>query len=222
MKLKCIAAAAYAALLTACAATGAVGLFQDFKVNGETVTAGYQQGLFDDQMARGQTDTQALRSAVKALAVEHFALTQATEKTGLTDDPAVLRRIDAARVRILAQALSEKELRAHPLTENDLQAAYQKLKADYGPSEYHVRQIFVDNETDEKALEEKLTKRPASFARLAKDANDNKVLADRAGDMGWVGLTAFAEPTLRDAVKTTKAGTNSALIRTQAVCMRSL
>ena len=76
MKFKLAAIALSTAVLTACATSGAMSLFKDFKVNGQTVTAAYQQGLYDDQIAAGQKDSAQLREAVKALAVERFAVQQ--------------------------------------------------------------------------------------------------------------------------------------------------
>ena len=47
---------------------------------------------------------------------------------------------------------------------------YEKIDAlrEYGSSEYHVRQIFVNNEADSKALTAKLSKKPSAFAEYAR------------------------------------------------------
>ncbi len=215
MQTKFLAAIACTAVLSACA-TNAVGLFKDFKVNGQTVTAAYQQGLYDDQIAAGQKDSAQLREAVKALAVERFAVQQEAEKTGIASDPAVQRRIETARIQILAQAISADYLRRSPLSEAQVLATYKQAQKEYGNNEYHVRQIFVDNEADANALKAKLAKRPSSFVELAKTANDNKALAQRSGDMGWVSASVFKDPAFKAAILKTKAGSNAEVIKSQA------
>lgn len=142
MQTKFLAAIACTAVLSACA-TNAVGLFKDFKVNGQTVTAAYQQGLYDDQIAAGQKDSTQLREAVKALAVERFAVQQEAEKTGIASDPAVQRRIEAARIQILAQAISTDYLKKSPLSEAQILATYKQAQKEYGNNEYHVRQMIT-------------------------------------------------------------------------------
>lgn len=216
MKLKFAVIAVSSAVLTACATSGAMSLFKDFKVNGETVPAAYQQGLYDDQIAAGRTDSTQLREAVKSLAVERFAVRQAAEKSGIASDPVVLRRIDAAKTQILAQAISADYLKKAPITEEQVRIAYQRAQREYGSSEYHVRQIFVNNEADSKALTAKLAKKPSAFAEYARTDNDNAQLAQRSGDMGWMSSSVFRDPALKAAVLRTKPGTNSQAIKTQA------
>ena len=216
MKLKFAVIAVSTAVLTACATSGAMSLFKDFKVNGETVPAAYQQGLYEDQIAAGRTDSPQLREAVKSLAVERFAVRQAAEKSGIASDPVVLRRINAAKTQILAQAISADYLKKAPITEEQVRAAYQKAQREYGSTEYHVRQIFVSNETDAKALMDKLAKKPSAFTEYARTDNDNAQLAQRSGDMGWLSASVFRDPALKAALLRTKPGTNSKAIKTQA------
>lgn len=216
LKTKFLTAIACTAVLTACATNAATSLFKDFKVNGQTVTASYQQGLYNDQIANGQKDSAQLRDAVKALAVERFAVRQEAEKTGIANDPVVQRRIEAAQIQILAQAISADYLKKSPIPEAQVLATYKQAQKEYGNNEYHIRQIFVDNEADANALKAKLAKRPSSFAEYAKTDNDNKALAQRSGDMGWVSASVFKDPEFKAAVLRTKAGSNAEVIKSKA------
>ena len=216
LKTKFLTAIACTAVLTACATNAATSLFKDFKVNGQTVTASYQQGLYNDQIANGQKDSAQLRDAVKALAVERFAVRQEAEKTGIANDPVVQRRIEAAQIQILAQAISADYLKKSPIPEAQVVATYKQAQKEYGNNEYRIRQIFVDNEADANALKAKLAKRPSSFAEYAKTDNDNKALAQRSGDMGWVSASVFKDPEFKAAVLRTKAGSNAEVIKSKA------
>lgn len=207
--MKILTLSACAVVLTACATSGAMSLFKDFKVNGETVPAAYQQGLYDDQISAGRTDSTQLREAVKSLSIERFAVRQAAEKSGIATDPVVLRRIDAAKTQILAQAISADYLKKAPITEEQVRAAYRKAQREYGSTEYHVRQIFVDNEADAKALTAKLAKKPSAFAEYARTDNDNAQLARRSGDMGWVSASVYRDPAFKAAILKTKPGSNA-------------
>lgn len=211
-----LAAVATAATLLAACATQAVSLFQDFKVNGETVPAAYQQGLYDDQLAAGKADSEELRIAVKNLAVERFAIRQAADQAGLSNDPAVQRRIEAARLQILTSALASNYLKTNPVTDGDVLVAYNRAQIAYGDKEYQVRQIFVKDEAQMKRISEALKKKPASFAALAAAQTDDKVLAGKQGDMGWLSVSAFKDPALADIVKKTPAGTNAQVFKSNA------
>ena len=216
MQIKFVAVAACAAILTACATNAATSLFKDFKVNGQTVSAAYQQGLYDDQLTAGQKDSPELRNAVKSLAIEHFVVRDAAFKSGVADDPAVNRKIEAARIRILEQAIAADYLKKNPITESQVQAAYKRAQTEYGTTEYHVKQIFVDNEKDATALKAKLDKRPNDFSALAKSENDSEPLAQRSGDMGWVSASVFKDPAVKDVVLKAKPGSKAQLVKSQA------
>ena len=214
-KTKLLSAVVCAALLTACA-TNATGIFKDFKVNGQTVSAQYQQGLYDDLIASGQKESDQLKAAIKEVAIEQFAIRQEAEKTEIATNPAVMRRIENAKIQILTQALVADYLKKSPIQEQQVAAAYHQEQRAYGPSEYHVFQIFVDNESDANALKAQLLKKPGTFAELAKTKNDSKQLADRSGDMGWISPSTIKVPELKNAIIQTKVGTNADMVKTQA------
>ena len=205
MKVKILAAAAAAMMLGACAATGAVSLFKDFKVNGQTVTSAYQTGIYDDLIAGGQKDSQELRNLVKAVAVERTALLQEAAKQGIDKDPRVLRQIEAARVQILANQLSAAYLKDNPVSEAEILAAYNQAKAQYGENEYHVRQIFIKDEARAREVLDQLNKKPARFEALAK-TGDDKVLAANSGDMGWIAVNTFKDKRIGDLIARTQPG----------------
>ena len=213
MKFAVIAASSI--VLSACAASGAMSLFKDFKVNGETVSSAYLQGLYDEQLASGRSDSTQLREAVKNLAIERVAVRQEAEKSGIANNPAVLRRLEAAKTQILAQAISADYLKKSPISEDQVRAAYQKAQREYGSTEYHVRQIFVNNEADAKALTAKLAKKPSAFVEYARTDNDNAQLAQRAGDMGWVSAAVYRDPAFKAAILKTKPGTNAAAFKSK-------
>jgi peptidyl-prolyl cis-trans isomerase C len=71
------------------------------------------------------------------------------------------------RKELLAKALIDDYLRKHPVSDEAIQAEFDKIKAKSGDKEYHVRHILVSSDKDAKAIIAKLKK--ASFEKLAKE-----------------------------------------------------
>lgn len=206
MKAKILAVAAVSLMLGACAATGAVSLFKDIKVNGDTVSAAFQKGLYDDLIASGQPESPQLLDVAKKMAIERTALVQEAHKLKIDKDPVIQRQIDNARVSILVNRLNSDFLKANPVTDAEIQAAYEKAKEEYGDSEFHMRRIFFKDEAKARDALAKLTKSPGKFQSFAKQSDD-KTMAEKGGDMGWVSPSVFKDKREIDMVKATKAGT---------------
>ena len=70
---------------------------------------------------------------------------QAAEKDGLQKDPKVSARLDLLRTQILAEAASEKFIKANTITDADLKAEYDTQVAGM-PKEYKARHILVEKQ----------------------------------------------------------------------------
>ena len=62
------------------------------------------------------------------------------------------RAIDNARNQILIQGLAQDWAKKNPVSDADLQKAYEADKASYGDTEYQVRHILVKTEDQAKNL----------------------------------------------------------------------
>ncbi len=127
---------------------------------------------------------------------------QAATKDGLQNDPAVKARVWLLSQQMLAQAGTEKYLKAHPVSESEVKAEYDAQVA-HMPMEYKARHILV--ETKEKADEIiKQLKGGADFAKLA--AQDSKDPSGKSGgELGWFSLQTMVKP-FADAVAALKKG----------------
>jgi len=124
-------------------------------------------------------------------------------KDGLEKDPDVAARLDVLRMRVLADAESQKFLKGKEPTDAELHAEYDAALASMDKTEYHARHILVDSKERAEALIKKI-KGGAKFEDVAKaDSIDNS--KSNGGDLGWFTLSRMVKP-FGDAVKSLKKG----------------
>jgi len=164
----------------------------------QAVSGGAQEAPTDEQKA--QMLDQLINMTLAA---------QAAEKDGLAKDTAVQSRIDLLRTQILAEAASEKFIKANPVSEEELKAEYDTQVAAM-PKEYKARHILVETkETAESIIRElQAVTDPAkladNFATLAeKESKDSS--GKSGGDLGWFSPQTMVKP-FADAVAALEKG----------------
>jgi peptidyl-prolyl cis-trans isomerase C len=78
---------------------------------------------------------------------------------------------DLARQAIYIRAFVQDFVKKHPISDQDLKAAYDKMKTQMGNTEYKVRHILVEQEDEAKTIIANL-KKGAKFDDLAKQSKD--------------------------------------------------
>jgi peptidyl-prolyl cis-trans isomerase C len=128
---------------------------------------------------------------------------QAAEKDGLAANPEVKARADLLNAQILAEAASDKYIKAHPVSESEVKAEYDRQVAAM-PKEYKARHILVET----KEIAESLIRDLAAggdFAKLAKAESKDPGSAKAGGDLGWFSGTSMVKP-FSDAVASLQKG----------------
>jgi peptidyl-prolyl cis-trans isomerase C len=124
-------------------------------------------------------------------------------KDGLEKDPDVAARLEVLRMRVLADAESQKYLKGKEPSDAELHAEYDTAIAAMDKTEYHARHILVDSKEKAEALIKKI-KGGAKFEDVAKaESSDNSKTS--GGDLGWFTLARMVKP-FGDAVKGLKKG----------------
>ena len=124
-------------------------------------------------------------------------------KDGLEKEPEIAARLDVLRMRVLADAESQKYLKGKEPTDAELHTEYDSAIASMDKTEYHARHILVDSKEKAEALIKKI-KGGAKFEDVAKsDSSDNS--KNNGGDLGWFTLARMVKP-FGDAVKGLKKG----------------
>jgi peptidyl-prolyl cis-trans isomerase C len=117
---------------------------------------------------------------------------QAGEKEGLQNDPAVQARIQLLRTQILAEAATEKYIKAHPVSESELKADYDAQIASMG-KEYKARHILVDSKEKAEAIIKQLNA-GGDFAKIAEKESKDPGSAKNGGDLGWFSAQTMVKP----------------------------
>jgi peptidyl-prolyl cis-trans isomerase C len=124
-------------------------------------------------------------------------------KDGLEKDPDVATSLQVLRLRILADAESQKYLKDKEPTDAELHAEYDTAVGGLDKTEYHARHILVATKEQGEAAIKKV-KGGAKFEDVAKAESTDTSKAS-GGDLGWFTLARMAKP-FGDAVKTLKKG----------------
>ncbi|HEY6772489.1 MAG TPA: peptidylprolyl isomerase [Oxalicibacterium sp.] len=172
-------------------------------VNGKPVPSSRADMMVKQMAAQGQKDTPELRAMIKEELINREILVQEADKLGLGTTPDVKAQLEIARQSILIRALVGDYLKKNPVKDADVQAEYDKFRAQASDKEYHARHILVETEDEAKAIIAKL-KGGAKFEDLAKQSKDPGS-AGNGGDLDWAAPQAFVKP-FSDAMVSLKKG----------------
>jgi peptidyl-prolyl cis-trans isomerase C len=158
----------------------------------QAVTGGQQQEPLTDEQ-KSQLRDQLINMTLAA---------QSAEKDGLAKDPQVAARLELLRTQILAEAASEKFVKAHPVSDADLKAEFDAQVASM-PKEYKARHILVEKkETAESIIRE--LQAGGDFSKLAKEESKDSI-GQAGGDLGWFSPQTMVKP-FADAVVALEKG----------------
>lgn len=153
-------------------------------VNGTVVTQGELDMLMRTQPGQREVPPAARAHMLDNLTLQILASQEAV-KAGFDKKPEVQDQIDMSRTSILAQSFVKDYFANHKPSDAELQAAYDKMKADASGTQYHARHILVKTEAEAKAIIAKLNKDPKVFGDLAKAQSQDPVSKVKGGDLGW-------------------------------------
>ena len=174
-------------------------------VNGVTIPQARIDAMNKELTAQGQPDSPERSAAVKDELINREVLAQAAQKRGLDKTPEVQQQIEVAKQAVLIKALFDSELKAHPISDADLEKQYEQFKSSMGTNEYKVSHILVDNEAEAKAIIEQLKKNPNDFGKIAKEKSKDPGSKDNNGDLDWGPAARYVKP-FADAVQSQPKG----------------
>ncbi|MGZ5200472.1 MAG: peptidylprolyl isomerase [Telluria sp.] len=173
-------------------------------VNGKAIPSSRVDAMVKQVVAQGQAqDNPKLREQIKQELIAREVLMQEATKEGYDKKPEVKQALENARQTIMVNALAREYISKHPVSDADVQAEYDKFKAQTGDKEYHVRHILVETEQQAKDIIAKI-KGGAKFEDLAKQSKDTGT-ANSGGDLDWAVPSAFP-PEFGNAVKSLQKG----------------
>jgi peptidyl-prolyl cis-trans isomerase C len=173
-------------------------------VNGVTIPQSRFEAMSKELEAQGHGPSPEREQAIKDELVSREVLAQAAKRRGLDKDPQVQAQMEMARQAVLVRALLDNELKAHPVSDADLEKQYEQFKGSMGTNEYKVRHILVDSEAEAKSIIDQLNK-GADFAKLAKEKSKDPGSKENGGDLDWGPAGRYVKP-FADAVQALPKG----------------
>jgi peptidyl-prolyl cis-trans isomerase C len=182
-------------------------------VNGVTIPQSRVDAMNRELTTQGQPDTPERHNAVKEELVNREVLAQAAQKRGLDKNPDVMAQMDMARQAVLVRALFEGEMKANPITDDQLKAQYEVFKSQMGTNEYRVRHILVDKEDEAKAAIADIQK-GGDFAKIAKEKSKDPGSKENGGDLDWGPAARYVKPFSDAVLKLNKGATTAEPVKT--------
>jgi len=167
----------------------------DPTVNGTTVSQARIDAVAAMMQAQGQGQAEEGAAKPQDQARDQLitaeVLRQEAVRKGLDKQPDVRIELENLQAMTLARHLIQDYQKANPVTESELKAEYDKLKAQMPVKKsYHAEHILVKTEAEARAIIVSLKKgRP--FERLAREKSLDTGSKANGGDLGWNDPESF-------------------------------
>jgi parvulin-like peptidyl-prolyl isomerase len=155
-------------------------------VNGVPIRPALFQQALQQALAQGRTDSPQLREAITAQLIARELFVQAATKQGLDKDPQVQAIAEEAKRTAMIQRYMRQVVKPTPVTEEQVRAHYEKVKAGVGPREFKLRVMLLPNAARAKEMRAELAK-GKDFAELARQWS-LAPSATRGGELQWVSF----------------------------------
>ena len=159
-------------------------------VNGKPVPKARVDALIEQATKQGQPKTPELEQQARDEVVMREMFMQEAEKRGMGASPEYKQQMEFARQQIMIRELFTDFQKKNPVTDADVQAEYDKYKAQASGTEYRARHILVDKEDEAKALIKEING-GAKFEDVAKKHSKDPGSAEHGGDLDFAKPDAY-------------------------------
>jgi peptidyl-prolyl cis-trans isomerase C len=153
-------------------------------VNGVAIPASRAEVLLRERASQGAPDNEAMHDAVREDLINREIIAQEAARTGYTKNRQLQAELDLVRQTVIVQHYIADWLHKHPVTDAEVQKAYDEAKSRSGGKEYKVRHILLPTEDEAKQVIAELEK-GAKFEDLAKKSKDEGT-REHGGELGWM------------------------------------
>jgi peptidyl-prolyl cis-trans isomerase C len=172
-------------------------------VNGKPVPMARVDALIKTA-THGQEAPPEVKAQAKDQVVMREIFAQEAEKQGVAGTADYKMQLELVRQTVLINTLFQNFIKAHPVSDADAQAEYNKIKAEQTGLEYDARHILVDSEDEAKKLIAQI-KAGAKFEDLAKKNSKDTGSAENGGDLDWAKPASYV-PEFSTALQGLKKG----------------
>ena len=182
-------------------------------VNGKPIPKSRVDFIVKQRASQGQPDSEQTRRQILDNLITQEVVAQEADRKGFAKSADVRAQLDLMRQQVLVQALIQDYLKQHPVTDEEMKAEYEKVKAARGDKEYKARHILVDKEPEAKDIIAQL-KKGAKFEDLAKQSKDPGS-KDKGGDLDWNPPSTYVKPFAEALAKLEKGKFTETPVQTQ-------
>ena len=153
-------------------------------VNGKPVPQARVDALLKTATQAGREVPPEVKAQARDQVVMREIFAQEAEKQGIAGTAEYKMQLELVRQTVLINTLFQNFIKAHPISDADAQAEYNRIKAEQSGMEYDARHILVDSEDEAKKLIAQI-KAGAKFEDLAKKSSKDTGSAENGGDLGF-------------------------------------
>jgi peptidyl-prolyl cis-trans isomerase C len=164
--------------------------------------------------SRGQQLPPDIEKLVRDKVVTDEILVQEAERRGLGASADFKQQMDMARQSILIGLLAAEVDKKSAASDAEVQAEYDKFKAQASGTEYRARHILVEKEDDAKAIVAQL-KAGAKFEDLAKKNSKDPGSAENGGDLDFANAGSYVPEFSQAMTKLSKGQYTDVPVKTQ-------
>ena len=133
----------------------------------------------------GQANNPEMRKMILDQMIMQTLTAQEAQKKGLDKKPEIASQLELTRQSVLSNAYLQDYMSHDAITDQALNAEYEKVKPQLTAPEYKARHILVEKEDTANNLIAQLKKNPKAFESLAKANSLDPGSKVHGGDLGW-------------------------------------
>ncbi|RCW72715.1 peptidylprolyl isomerase [Pseudorhodoferax soli] len=185
-------------------------------VNGKAVPKARVDALAEQMARAGRPVTPDQEGQLREEVIMREVFMQEAQKRGLDASPDFQAQMEFARQSLLVRELLVDYQKAHPVTDAEVQAEYDKVKAANSSEgkEYKAQHILVEKEADAKAIIASL-KKGGKFEDIAKKQSKDPGSGANGGDLGWANPAGYVKEFGDALTKLKKGQTTDVPVKTQ-------
>ena len=183
-------------------------------VNGKAVPTARVEALAKQVQASGRQLDEATRAQLKEEVIMREVFMQEAEKRGVAGGADYKTQMELARQTLMIRALFANEESAHPVTDADVKAEYDKFATANAGKEFRARHILVEKEDDAKAIIAEI-KGGAKFEDIAKTQYKDPGSGANGGDLDWANAASYVTEFSEAMVKLGKGEMTQAPVKSQ-------
>lgn len=184
------------------------------QVNGALVPQSRIDAFVAQMQQQGQPDSPQLREAARDRVVMTELLRQEALKKGIDKSSEYKTELENVQAALLANLFVRDFSKSHPVSEADMRAEYNRLKAQSNQKEFRARHILVKTEAEAAQVLEQL-KKGKKFEDLARERSQDTGSKEHGGDLGYVNPQALVPEFSNAMVKLQKGQITAQPVKSQ-------